>query len=1400
MRMKKKLSLILVALVAIAAFALQASRRGGVELVAISESTTWDFSKLTIITTSPNYDSGDDAIKLSGETVPTNTVDVLYEARKGKDYDIADGFNGNTISFKGQYPIRKNKFAQNGTLHIKTTVPGTLQVSFSDTGSSPSASAVKRYLVVNGVQTEYWSSRPNNGDNPYDGQLNVVSGEIEVPAGDVTIAGTSAIQVSKVVFTAASSGEGGTEEAIYSWESPAGTPVEKGGTIAYVNGDGDRLNYKSGDYYTICLNGKKANLDDATASANAGHMEVTLDEPLQAGDVVKIKAFISKNSSAKSSAWVVFEDGSSADSGEFGDEANIHESFSGTPQEKTITVTSASAGSKSFKMTRGSTGTNLFIIKLEVTRVTSGGGDEPSSNAIVYDFAAAAAAGENPDNFNYGSAFYAWESDEKADSRRQDYRGYTNYAGSNLPAECHFFRRTDRINGNIGDGGLKCPNNRECVIDGIEAGKKVIITYNADNATTKTILWTSATGEGHTTKATLGKSSRVCISGKSEIASNAVIHIRETECGYFSFRVMKGMVIEKIVIDDDDSGDEVLPAYQTTFDFNSLTSFDLNAEVTTKIADLEIFDEVTETKMTVSDSGDAEAPNRFVESEESGLIQLEVNGGTLVFDAPTEDHSIKKISFFYHTWDEGNTAETGEVKAAAQRRADEESDEPVDPAALTGFTVDAEKQTATWAGSAQKVIVTIAGKTIINKITVEVGERKGEKLVMDVPSGSDLGKVVEDIFKGNPYVGSITLNLAKDGKYTSSKPMYTSKPLIINGAEGAVIDASGNEESFIQMMTLPELGLNEAGAYPIDEITIKDVQIKGLKNRLFYAARQKYLISKMTVENSILGFDAKVPRTIFDFYCGGNTAELIIKNSTLWANPANTHRGGLFSSQASQDVPSLGGPESQKFIFENNTFYNIAYGVTPMLHRDHSRYWLSFELKENVIVNCGEPGKFVLGMNEGQPGEECIWYVEGNSFTFDGQSTNNDEAYVMRPVMGGIEFANADKGDFALSVLDEAFDAGIGDPRWLTGTEGELFVDLPTGKDIAAEVAAAKGDKKVTNILVRLAKDGQYTMSGTIEASASVGIIGDEAGIATIDASASEAPFLTLAGTETPAKNADGTENASYKYINLISISNLKINGLKQALVRDTQKTYVGRLLVNNDVINVEGSANIFDFNGQGYPATLLVNNSTLWSKDGHTGYLLQSSGRVRDLDSDQKSYTQNIVVGFSTLYKISVGKQLNNLQGKGQKSLVLWLTYSIVAESTQAGNEVRGWLGGQNSTNPVVLYYANSYWADGAVQAGWTDSSKQGYDDSESSIEGDPQFKNPAEGDFTLGASTKQTQLKVGDPRWLVEYDPTTAIEAVERAKETVSDGAWYTLQGVRVDKPAKGVYIHNGKKVVVK
>ncbi len=43
------------------------------------------------------------------------------------------------------------------------------------------------------------------------------------------------------------------------------------------------------------------------------------------------------------------------------------------------------------------------------------------------------------------------------------------------------------------------------------------------------------------------------------------------------------------------------------------------------------------------------------------------------------------------------------------------------------------------------------------------------------------------------------------------------------------------------------------------------------------------------------------------------------------------------------------------------------------------------------------------------------------------------------------------------------------------------------------------------------------------------------------------------------------------------------------------------------------------------------------------------------------------------------------------------------------------------------------------------------------------------------------------------------TGINAVE-AEQGKADGAYYTLQGVKTQKPAKGLYIHNGKKVVVK
>jgi hypothetical protein len=49
--------------------------------------------------------------------------------------------------------------------------------------------------------------------------------------------------------------------------------------------------------------------------------------------------------------------------------------------------------------------------------------------------------------------------------------------------------------------------------------------------------------------------------------------------------------------------------------------------------------------------------------------------------------------------------------------------------------------------------------------------------------------------------------------------------------------------------------------------------------------------------------------------------------------------------------------------------------------------------------------------------------------------------------------------------------------------------------------------------------------------------------------------------------------------------------------------------------------------------------------------------------------------------------------------------------------------------------------------------------------------------------------------------FDATTAIGDVKTDTVTVDDDAWYTIQGVRVNTPARGgIYIHNGRKVVIK
>ena len=163
-------------------------------------------------------------------------------------------------------------------------------------------------------------------------------------------------------------------KVVYSWESPDGTPVETGGTAAYVNGDGERLNYKNDAYYTMCLNGKQGNLKDDVASANAGHIVITLTEAVAEGDVINVTAYRNKNADGKNaSIYFLYENGTEVkDNNTFVNickEGEVDFDNDGeTPNTVQIAVPAEAAGSKTITLTRNAASTNLFILKFEITR------------------------------------------------------------------------------------------------------------------------------------------------------------------------------------------------------------------------------------------------------------------------------------------------------------------------------------------------------------------------------------------------------------------------------------------------------------------------------------------------------------------------------------------------------------------------------------------------------------------------------------------------------------------------------------------------------------------------------------------------------------------------------------------------------------------------------------------------------------------------------------------------------------------------------------------------------------------------------------------------------------------------------------------------------------------------
>ena len=162
-----------------------------VEQTSISEATTWDFSKY-----------GTKEIGTNGTPFYRNDVLVANVAQYGKAAAAADFGPATALVLNGDFIVRDTKFCQVTHAKFKTTVPGTLKVVFSNTGSD---TRPYRYLYVNGVKTEYASNTSKSNTTAEGIQVN--SGEVDLygvldPEADNADAGqVTFIRIYSIEFT-----------------------------------------------------------------------------------------------------------------------------------------------------------------------------------------------------------------------------------------------------------------------------------------------------------------------------------------------------------------------------------------------------------------------------------------------------------------------------------------------------------------------------------------------------------------------------------------------------------------------------------------------------------------------------------------------------------------------------------------------------------------------------------------------------------------------------------------------------------------------------------------------------------------------------------------------------------------------------------------------------------------------------------------------------------------------------------------------------------------------------------------------------------------------------------------------------------------------------------------------
>ena len=700
-------------------------------------------------------------------------------------------------------------------------------------------------------------------------------------------------------------------------------------------------------------------------------------------------------------------------------------------------------------------------------------------------------------------------------------------------------------------------------------------------------------------------------------------------------------------------------------------------------------------------------------------------------------------------------------------------------------------------------------------------------------AGNDIAAAVDAVI-GNAAAGNITVNLTEGGEYTLSAPLEAGGNIIINGAEGAVIDASGLTAPFIQMSATPAVEANSKGAYIIDNVTIKDVTIKGVKSSLFWDNKVKYGIAAFTIDNAVIELTTEALKNdaVISFQ-GGGIKDFSITNSTVYGNAVGNYF--LRYNGNNGRIDNLGydkNVETQSWTYENNTFYKVLKSNGQWGNGPAGQAYFVYSVKNNIWYDSSK--EIARRLLNGQLGGQSKVTFENNTYFNDGadvsdSQTNYDKSGTALTSDPG--FADAAGGDFTLDFASEQWAQKTGDPRWIA--DDPTVMVAPESGDFAAIVAQAVKEGKET---LALPAGAAYKAGSTVYVDKKLNIIGDESDPATlelgmkgfvikdaldmenmiIDAATNAEPFIALSAE--PNEELLGANNGSdyYNIMDPVILRNLTITGVKGKLIYDNNKKYaLDNLLIENCIVQLrtpkDKKETVIYMQGGGI-RMLEVNTSTFYQKgQGDNDYFVRYNNSARldrmgyNKDMEAEDFVpEGFIYESNTFYKVAYEGQWGNYSGfNGQKYTAFTVNKNIWVDCG-SGQIARRMLGSRGAEfYEVCEFDQNTYIYNGTAETEGTMKNGEPvgtYDLSGTAITKVPTFKQVATGDFTLDANDVQNKQQTGDPRWFAEEEATGIVNVNDNANLNDSQNApAYNLAGQRVNaQTAKGIIIKNGRKYV--